>query len=548
MSRRPRFDYVIVGGGSAGCVLANRLSEDRSARVLLLEAGGVDRHPLLSIPIGLGVLHKHRMFDWGYQAEAEEAFGGRRPIAQRGKVLGGSSSINIMAFTRGHPGDYDRWARNGATGWSFAEILPYFKRSETWERGPDEYRGGSGPVGVQFARSPDPLFEAWAAAGRALGFPQTDDYNGRHPVGFGRAQFSIRDGRRSSTSVAYLRPAMKRPNLTVQTEALVHRVLLEGMRAYGVEYSVRGESSQVEAEREVILCGGAFNSPQLLMLSGIGPADHLREVGIEPVADLPVGENLQDHLTVALFWKRRGSSPFRELMRFDRAALAMAQAYLFGTGPATVIPFGLHAFIKTDPKLPVPDVEFMFRGAPLGAGIWFPGIRPPYEDGFGILPAVLHPKSRGVVRLRSADPRDPVRISYRFFSHPDDLPKLRLGFKLARELAAQKALEPFRAVETRPGPDIKSDEEIDAWIRATAETVSHPLCTCPMGTDEAAVLDPEFRVRGIEALRVVDGSAMPDIVSAHPNAGIIMMAERASDMIRGRLQKTIGDRPDTSRV
>src|SRR5579883_2549807 len=211
-------------------------------------------------------------------------------------------------------------------------------------------------------------------------------------------------------------------------------------------------------------------------------------------------------------------------------------------------PLRLACFHQDRPKLPVPDVEFMFRGAPLGAGIWFPGIRPPYEDGFGILPAVLHPKSRGVVRLRSADPRDPVRISYRFFSHPDDLPKLRLGFKLARELAAQKALEPFRAVETRPGPDIKSDEEIDAWIRATAETVSHPLCTCPMGTDEAAVLDPEFRVRGIEALRVVDGSAMPDIVSAHPNAGIIMMAERASDMIRGRLQKTIGDRPVTSRL
>jgi choline dehydrogenase-like flavoprotein len=281
------------------------------------------------------------------------------------------------------------------------------------------------------------------------------------------------------------------------------------------------------------LCGGAFNTPQLLMLSGIGPADHLRAFGIAPLADLPVGQHLQDHLAVALFWQRRIPGPFHRLMRFDRASTAMARAYLFGTGPATVVPFGLHAFVKTAPGLAVPDIEFMFRGAPLGADTWFPGIRAPYRDGFGILPALLHPQSRGEVRLRSADPSDPVRIQYNFFSAPDDIAELRKGFKLARELAAQAPLDPFRGAEIRPGPDVATDDQIDAWMRATAETVSHPLCTCRMGSGPGTVLDPELRVRGIEALRVVDGSALPDLVSAHPNACIIMMAEKASDMIRG---------------
>lgn len=530
-----RYDYIIVGAGSAGCVLANRLSEDADVKVLLLEAGGSDAHPFISIPIGLGMLQKHTMFDWGYVTEGDEGLGGRGVLALRGKVLGGCSSVNVMAFTRGHPGDYDRWERNGAHGWSWNDVLPYFKRSETWEGGESAFRGGSGPIGVQFAKSEDPLWEAWARAGEAVGIPRTPDYNAAQPVGIGRAQFSIRNGRRSSTSPAYLRPALKRPNLTLVTGALTHRVLIERNRAVGVEYAHGGTVVRVEAEREVILSGGAFNSPQLLMLSGIGPADHLRTFDIRPIVDLPVGDNLQDHLTVALFWQRLDRSPFHAVMRFDRAAISMAQAYLFGTGAATIVPFGLHAFVKTEERLDVPDIEYMFRGAPLGADTWFPGVKAPYQDGFGILPALLHPKSRGTVRLRSANPEDAVRIHYNFFSDPEDLPKLRMGFKIAREMAAQHSLDAFRGAEIRPGPDATSDREIDAWIKRTSQTVSHPVSTCRMGTDARAVVTPDLRVRGIDSLRVIDGAVLPDLISAHTNACIIMIAEKAADMIRGRL-------------
>lgn len=528
------YDYIIVGGGSAGCVLANRLTEDPNARVLLLEAGGWDRHPYIRIPLGMGKMHEHRMFDWGLHTEPEPNLNGRRIEAMRGKVLGGSSSINVMAFTRGNPGDYDRWAQKGARGWSYAEVLPYFKRCETWEGGEDPWRGGAGPIGVQWARTRDPLYEAWIEAGKAAGFPHTPDYNGRQQEGFGRSQYSIRDGRRCSAAAGYLRPALRRPNLTVETGAHATRVLMRGTRATGVEYLRDGEVVAAEADREVILSGGAFNSPQLLMLSGIGPAEHLRDLGITPVVDLPVGRHLQDHLAVLLMWTRPKPGTFHHEMRFDRMAVSMIRAYLFGTGPGTVVPGGLHAFVKTRPELAVPDIEFMFRGAPPHARLWFPLIRPPYLDGFGIRPTLLHPDSRGEILLRSTDPRDPVRIHYRFFTAPDDLPRLREGFRRAREVAYQKPLEPFRGKEKTPGPDVKTDAEVDAWIRKTAVTAHHPAGTCQMGTAADTVLDPELRVRGVERLRVVDASAMPDMVSAHINACVLMIAEKASDLIRGR--------------
>jgi 4-pyridoxate dehydrogenase len=537
-NERQRFDYVIVGGGSAGCVLANRLSADPAIRVLLLEAGGDAGHPYITIPIGMGMLLKHQMFDWKFDTEPEPGLAGRVLAMPRGKVLGGSSAINVMAFTRGNPGDYDRWARNGATGWSFADVLPYFKRSETWERGASALRGGSGPTGVEFAKTRDPLFDGWLAAAQALGFPITGDYNGEQPMGFGRAQFSIKNGRRSSTAAAYLRPVRKRRNLTVVTGALAHRVTFSGTRATGVDYARGNTMHHALAQREVLLCGGSFSTPQLLMLSGIGPADHLTEMGITPLADLPVGNNLQDHLTVALFWQRLQRSAFHGLMRFDRASVGMLQAKLFGTGPGTVVPFGLHAFVKTSPDLDVPDIEFMFRGAPLGADTWFPGVKAPYQDGFGILPAVLHPKSRGHIRLRSADPREHMRITFNFLSAPEDLDKLRQGFELCREMAQQTPMDPFRGPEVRPGSAVKTKSEIDAWIRSTAHTVSHPVSTCKMGTDAESVVDPMLRVRGIDALRVVDASAMPDIISAHTNACVIMMAEKATDMLLGRAPAT----------
>jgi len=530
-----KYDYIIVGAGSAGCVLAARLTEDPDVRVLLLEAGPRDRHPLIHIPLGMGKMHEWNMFDWGYHTEPEAALNGRRIEAARGKVLGGSSSVNVMAYTRGHRGDYDRWSSDGAKTWSYAECLPYFKRCESWANGEDAYRGSAGPVGTEFARTQDPIFDAWREAARQAGIPVTEDYNGQQGEGFGRSQNTIKNGRRSSSSTAFLRPAEGNANLTVRTNALTTRIIMEGRVARGVRFTNNNMAIDAYADREVILSAGTFNSPQLLMLSGIGPADHLAAMGIETIADLPVGKNLQDHLAVLITFSRpQNFSPFRDSMRFDRMTWAMIEAYFFGTGRGTVVPSGLHAFIKTDPSQAVPDIHCMFRGAPAKIGMWFPGIKAPYEDGYGIRPCLLHPESRGEVTLRSTDPSDAPKINYNFLSSPNDLPKLRLGFKIARDVAAQAALVPYRGEELAPGEKIRSDDEIDAFIRRTTITAHHPAGTCKMGTGEDCVLNPDLTVRGIENLRVVDGSSMPDMVSGAINACILMMADKASDIIRGR--------------
>ena len=529
------YDYVVVGAGSAGCVLAYRLTADPSVRVLLLEAGGRDTHPLIHVPIGLGKIWERRMFDWGYDTEPEPGLDGRRIEAMRGKVLGGSSSINVMAYVRGNRGDYDRWAAGGCAGWSYAEVLPYFKRCESWERGENAWRGGDGPLGVVDSRNRDPLFEGWLRAAEEGDWPFTDDYNGERQEGFGRSQWTIRNGRRCSAAVAFLRPALRRPNLTLETGALATRVLLDGTRATGVEYARGRELRRVPAAREVLLAGGVFNSPQLLMLSGIGPADELRALGIAPAVDLPgVGRNLQDHLSVDVHHVRRGRGPFHAEMRMDRAVVNMARAYLLGTGPATGLPSGLHAFLKSRRDLPVPDIQFLFRGAPALAHPWFPGLVPAYEDSFGLRPVMLHPESRGAVRLRSADPAAPVRIAQNFLATDADVRTIRDGVKLARAVAGAKGLDPFRGRETAPGPDCRTDADIDAFVRRTAITVHHPCATCAMGTGPHAVVDAELRVRGVDGLRVTDASAMPDLVSGNINACVLMIAEKASDLVLGR--------------
>jgi 4-pyridoxate dehydrogenase len=526
------YDYIIVGAGSAGCVLANRLSEDGDANVLLIEAGGRDWHPYIHIPLGMGRMHDHDMFDWGFQTDPEANLNNRRIEAMRGKVLGGSSSINVMAYTRGNRGDYDRWAQKGARGWSYADVLPYFQRGETFENGADPWRGGSGPLGTEFAKTRDPLYDAWIAAGEAAGYPFNPDYNGKQQEGFGRSQYTIRYGRRSSSASAFLKPARGRKNLTVAVKAHTTRIILKGTRAVGVEYVQDGAIVHAEATREVILAAGTFNSPQLLLLSGIGPAAHLREFGIDVVTDLPVGRNLQDHLGAYMSYRRKQSGTFHREMRFDRMAVSMIRAHLFGTGPGTVVPGGLHAFIKTRPELAVPDIEFMFRGTSTKPHLWFPLVRPAFLDGFGIRPTLLHPDSRGELLLGSADSLAPPRIAYRFFTAPNDLPTLREGFKRAREVAFQRAMDPYRDEEINPGVAVKTDADIDGWLKKVVITAHHPAGTCAIGQD--GVLDPDLKVHGIEGLRVCDASAMPDLVSAHINACVLMMAEKGADLIRGR--------------
>jgi 4-pyridoxate dehydrogenase len=527
------YDYVIVGGGSAGCVIAARLSEDPHVSVLLLEAGGRDIHPLISIPLGMGRMNQYNMFDWGYETEPEPGLGGRRVEARRGKVLGGCSAINVMAYTRGNPADFDRWARNGATGWSYGDVLPYFRRGETFEPGADQFRGGDGPVGTEFAKTPDPLFDAWVEAGKQAGFAATPDYNGLQQEGFGRGQFTIRNGRRSSSSRAYLRPIRGRRNLTVETKAHALKISIEGKRATGVEYVKGGRVSTAGATREVILSAGAFNTPQLLMLSGIGPADHLKQMGITPIMDAPgVGKNLQDHLGIWITWKRTSPGRFHGEMRFDRMAASMLRAYFFGTGPGTIVPGGLHAYVKVEKNIEVPDIEFMFNTVPAQTRLWFPGIVAPYQDAYAIRPTLLHPESHGEILLRSADARDAPRIIYNFFSSPNDMPRLVAGFKRAREVGEQSAMTPYRGVEASPGPSCRTDAEIEAFIRRTTITAHHPCATCRMGSDASAPLDRALRLRGVDGLRVADASAMPDIITAHINACVLMMGEKAADLIR----------------
>ena len=531
MSGHETFDYVIVGAGSAGCVLANRLSADPALKVLLLEAGPEDDNLFIHMPLAFAYALADDRFNWFYKSEPEPYMDNRRMYCPRGRVLGGSSSINGMLYIRGHARDYDRWAQGGLPGWDYAHVLPYFRRAETREQGADDYHGGDGPLYVSTGPCRNPLFKAWLDAGPQAGFPSTDDVNGRQQEGFGSYDMTVRRGRRWSSAAAYLRPALRRPNLTVRTRALARKILFEGGRAVGVDYALKGQPHSVRAEREVILSGGVINSPQLLMLSGVGPADHLRQLGLSVQHDLPgVGQNLQDHLEIYVQMECTQPISLYSATKPLNKLIIGAQWLLFGSGPAASNAFEAGGFIRSNESAEHPNLQYHF----LPMAVSYDGSTPQSGHGFQAHVGPMRPTSVGWLKLRSADPATHPIIQFNYMQSEMDRQEMREAVLITREVLAQKAFDPYRGRELAPGPQITSDADIDAFIRAKAESAYHPSCTCKMGNDDMAVTDGQTRVRGLEGLRVVDASIMPSVVSGNLNAPVIMMAEKAADMILGR--------------
>lgn len=527
-----RYDYIVVGAGSAGCVLANRLTACGRFSVLLLETGGTDRSLFIQMPTALSIPMNTQRYAWQFETEPEPELANRRMHCPRGRVLGGSSSINGMVYIRGHARDFDEWADHGASGWDYAHVLPYFRRAESWAFGANAYRGAEGPLHVNNGNNrKNPLYNAFIEAGVEAGYNATDDCNGAQQEGFGPMDMTVHNGLRWSAANAYLRPAMKRPNLTVVTGALVERVLLEDKTARGVVFRRRGRTEQALCDREVILSAGAIGSPHILQLSGIGPGDVLSEVGVSVNHELPgVGENLQDHLE--FYFQFRCKQPVslnRKLDVWNKFLIGLRWV-LRRDGLGATNHFESCGFIRSSAGVAWPDMQYHF----LPAAMRYDGREAFAGDGFQVHIGHNKPKSRGHVRLRSPDAQEPPSIVFNYLQHPEDRAKFRDCVRLTREILHQPALDAFRGEEIQPGADVESDEAIDAFLSSALESAYHPSCACRMGEDSLAVVDPETRVHGIARLRVVDSSIFPTITNGNLNAPTIMVAERASDMILGR--------------
>jgi choline dehydrogenase len=525
------YDYIIIGAGSAGCVLANRLSADPAVKVLLLEAGGKDSNPFIHMPAGYVALMRGGWVDWGYHTEPQKNLNDRKLFWPRGKVLGGSSSVNAMVYIRGCHSDYDTWRQLGNAGWSYADCLPYFRRAETYEVRTCPFHGGDGPLHVTRPGISGVLSQAWVDAGVQAGYPFNNDFNGATQEGFGPLDATISRARRFSAATSYLKPALGRPNLTVLTRAQTARILFEGTRAIGVEYVKDKQAKQARAAREVIVSGGAINSPQILQLSGIGDGGQLRRHGIATVVELKgVGQNLQDHLHSMVKWDCTQPVSLYNNVKPLASMKSLVQYFLFKSGSGTTPGLETLAFVKSSPEAADPDLQYHF-------------VRLLYNDhGREIVPRhgfmsyfnLSRPESRGSITLRSADPLAHPVIEPNYLSAENDIRVLRAGLRISRDVVGQNAFDPYRGAEFAPGPDVRTDAEIDAYIRQNSQTLYHPVGTCKMGQDELAVVDDRLRVHGVDGLRVVDASIMPRLVSGNTNAPTIMIAEKAADMILGR--------------
>ncbi len=527
------FDYIIVGAGSAGCVLANRLTEDGRYTVLLLEYGGSDNSLFIRMPAALSIPMNKPRYNWFYETEPEPNLNHRRLHTPRGKVLGGSSSINGLVYARGNPLDFETWKQEGADGWGWADVLPYFRRAETRAEGGDAYRGDSGPLQTSYGCGQNPLYRAWIDAGKQAGYPETADCNGFQQEGFGRMDMTVHRGRRCSTAVAYLKPAMRRTNLEVRTHALVAKVELEGQRATRVRYLAGDEDVVVQARREIILAGGPINSPQILKLSGVGPGDELRDLGVPVLHHLPgVGENLQDHLEFYFQVASLQPVTLYPATRPVAKALIGVRWLLFHDGPGATNHFESCAFIRSRPGIPWPDIQYHF----LPLAISYDGRSAVRDHGFQAHVGPMRSKSRGWVRLASPDPRQKPKIRFNYMSHADDWLDMRACVRLTREIFAQPAFAPFAGEEIQPGKHVTTDAAIDEFIRDKVESAYHPCGTCRMGRigDPMSVVDEDTRVIGLQGLRIVDSSIMPLITTGNLNAPTIMIGEKAADHILDR--------------